>query len=970
MRKNLKFKDFMRWLFQLAVFVLLPGFLLHYGLSRLHELKRRQKLVTIEQKMQKEILKLENLANTEKYLAQTFFKLTYQRRNSLQKLVSFWKETGNSFDLIAFDKNIHVDFTTVDLDSFVGDWKLAFKSLWKVYTVKNSLLEYSAKEEFNYKEVFGPQFIPESIKICHLDTNEFIIKPDVTGKRPRLWVGRDKRRLFLLLVDPEVLKKKIGLELHIKNAHNNGFVSGYFYNETFYCKANELLNEKIKTKIKTESKADLLLSKGSFSGFFKRKISNNLTVFTLLKPDYADSSKLASPNLALAFFVLLMSPWLVLSFKSVVLRSPVRMALALKLAFLFVFAGGLPLGVLFFVGYDYLDQKEFVLYDEIYNQATGYLQNFDERFESEYANQIFKIRKALKLIKPELRKKGLRPAILKTFVAEVFPDVKYNEYKVYLIASRSKILGTENAIYHDEKPEFYLPDENQPLDDKELEIYQALGRFMVDRANAEPIDEKLATEIELITEAALQKTMLEVQHYFFAAKDKITFYGLGSGKSPTYIDIVSAHENGEKDYLLIIYWDENTLENLYLNRQYLNANRNIQNLQIYVCSEEAGMFYPQDLLRNLKLRNYTENFSQKPLPPRQFIDLNYQKYLIMGLNGKFLSDFSLFALYPAKLVKEKINKEKKMLLTAGLITIFIILVLAQLLTASFVYPMQVINEGAVAIKNKNFDIRLPRLGHDEFGDVARVFNETMIDFEELKVAGFIQEQLLPQKIPDTDKFALYGKSVTLSDVSGDYFDYFKVSDNKLGILIGDVAGQGLGSALIMAMAKAGILQSQEFMDQPGQLLQRMHRLVCQVQKQDERKEMQMQYLCADEDTGRIDFADACGCPPFIIDTETGSYQKISLNSTPLGTTETPCFSQQSILLQPGQALLLYTDGLPILWRNSGNSDYFADFCQEVANASDKDPQVFYSQLLEHCQKRFEAFVDDVTIIILYYRGQS
>jgi hypothetical protein len=968
MRKKIKNKNIARWFFQLAVFCLLPAFLLHYGFSRLHELKKRQKLLTIEQKMQKEIVKLENLANTEKFLAQTFFKLTYQRRNSLQRLIDFRKETGNSFELIAFDKSLNVGFKTISLKTFAGDWKKAFKSLWKIYTVKKALRTYSASAEFNYKEVFGPQFIPESIKICDNDTNEYLLKPDVTGKKPCLWVGRKQGLIFLILVDQHILEKKIGLKLYLEKFAKTGFTAGYLYNDAFYSNAGKLLNDRLKFAIKEGIKSDFLPGKVEFNGILKRKINNKLTVFTVMKPDYTETIGIASPNLAVSFFLLLMSPWLVLSFKTVVLQDPIRISLAVKLAFLFVFAGGLPLGVLFFVSYDYLDQKEFVLYDEIYNQVTGYLQNFDERFESEYANQIFKIRKALRQCLPQLKKKGLRPETLRPFAAEVFADMDFKECKMFFIASRSKIIGTKNAIYHDEKPQFFSPDEDELLDERELEIYQALGRFMVDRSNAEPIDEKFATEIELVTETALQTSLLEIQHNFIAAEERITFYGLGSGKSPTYIDLVSARENGEKDYLLIIFWDEKTLEKLYLDRQYLNANRNIQNMQIFVCSEEAGLFYPQNLRKNLMLRNYTDNFSQKPLPPRQFIDLNYQKYLVMGLKGKFLDDFSLFAIYPAKLVKEKINKEKTMLLTAGLITIFIILVLAQLLTASFVHPMKVISQGAIAIKNKNFDIRLPRLGKDEFGDIARVFNATMVDFEELKVAGFIQEQLLPQKVPDTDKFKLYGKSLTLSDVSGDYFDYFQIEENKIGILIGDVQGQGLGSALIMAMAKAGALQLQKFMQQPEQLLQRMHILVCEAQRRSERKEMQMQYLYADENDGRVVLADASGCQPLIIDLENKSYEKICLNSTPLGTREEPLFAEKNLFLQPGQALVLYTDGLPELWRNSGISDYFSNFCQQVANCSNKDPEVFYSNLIDACKQKSNTFIDDLTIIILYYRG--
>ncbi|TFG94141.1 MAG: GAF domain-containing protein, partial [Calditrichales bacterium] len=90
--------------------------------------------------------------------------------------------------------------------------------------------------------------------------------------------------------------------------------------------------------------------------------------------------------------------------------------------------------------------------------------------------------------------------------------------------------------------------------------------------------------------------------------------------------------------------------------------------------------------------------------------------------------------------------------------------------------------------------------------------------EELRIAREVQQRLLPDKTPQFNGVAIEAMTITAYEVGGDYYDFINYSDNKLGLIIGDVSGKGTSAAFYMAEAK-GIIQSlSKTFDQPRELL--------------------------------------------------------------------------------------------------------------------------------------------------------
>lgn len=967
MTENLPIRRFLIWLLNLLIFVLIPLALIYGGFSRIQALQIHQRELEFSQKIEAELSELARKSNSEVFLVSSFYRAFYaaKEKDRLANIVNLHREFNRCFDYIAWNGD-KLSLHTLNPDEFEGNWQLALKTIHRLFISKSDDFKLSPEEEENFKLLLGPQAIPESLKDCRYEDNILLSRPDVSRKKPYLWLGKSKTQTIILFIRPEVLEEKTGLQSHLVGRPQADIFCGYIADGKIFSNRPDIVSENLLRQMKQKYSLDRQSFVIGNEVFFQRPVNERLAVFAGYSRSRLDHATTISPSLAAFILFIIFLPFIFFSFKSIVLNEPLRFSLSLKLGFLFLFSGGLPLSMLFFVAHDYLNQKEFALYDEVHQKATRFLMNFDERYESEYAHRIVIIQNALRHYLPKLQKKGIEPNTYFPFAAQICKDLRsINDIQIFLIASSSKIVGSERLIYNRGKITRVPGMTSKKSDSEETKIYSSIGRFIIDSVNGNPADERVSTEVELLTESALQKNLYELQQEFIAADGKIKLFGLGPRNSPAYVDLISISENRKQDFLLLVYWDDYKLERMYLERQFLNANRNSEKFRIFACSEASGDYFPQELRDNRQLRNYVENFTQKPNPPRQFIEIDYNRYLIMGFRGKFMKNFCLFALYPSQEVENQVYAQKKMLVSAAIMAVIILTLLGYLLAKSFVLPLQIIASGAEAIRKRDFDMRLPKLGYDEFGDIARVFNETMVDFEELKVAGIVQEQLLPRSPLVTEKIKIAGKSEAIGDVGGDYFDYFAVNSGKTALMIGDVSGQGVGAALIMAMAKASILQSRDLLEKPAELLLNLHELLKQTSQKAERRFMSAQYVCFDENDNFATFTNAGGFPPLLIDSKTGSAKEISGAGPFLGALKRPRFSEQPFKVEPGQALILYTDGLLESFNCGDRKEGFDRFRNLAIKAFDVDPEIYCSKILDGCRSlNGSQFNDDRTVVVM------
>jgi len=195
---------------------------------------------------------------------------------------------------------------------------------------------------------------------------------------------------------------------------------------------------------------------------------------------------------------------------------------------------------------------------------------------------------------------------------------------------------------------------------------------------------------------------------------------------------------------------------------------------------------------------------------------------------------------------------------------------------------------------------------DELGRLSMAFNSTMETLEQLSVAKTLQEALFPQKALQLPGFQIYGMSLTASELGGDYFDYFPLGVDKAVILIGDVAGHGVASALLMAMAKAAITIETKRDPKPASAMMAVNRMILESFKK--RMMMTFFYGLLDTTSGTLTFANAGHNHPYWFPVQNDPVE-LKSSGFPLGTRKNPVFQEQVISLSEGDDVWFYTDGI-------------------------------------------------------------
>lgn len=187
--------------------------------------------------------------------------------------------------------------------------------------------------------------------------------------------------------------------------------------------------------------------------------------------------------------------------------------------------------------------------------------------------------------------------------------------------------------------------------------------------------------------------------------------------------------------------------------------------------------------------------------------------------------------------------------------------------------------------------------------------------QDLRVAKRIQQWLLPQQSPSLYGFELAGNSLAMEDVGGDYFDYIMLDEKHLALVVADVSGHGISSALVMTMTRSILRGSLMPGLTPADILMRVNTLVSDDMIT--RMFVTMMLAVVDLETGHIVFSNAGHNPPLVyrayaqqVETLVPEGRRIG----PLGMSRwarlKPEYQNQQTVLHPGDILCLYTDGFP------------------------------------------------------------
>lgn len=182
---------------------------------------------------------------------------------------------------------------------------------------------------------------------------------------------------------------------------------------------------------------------------------------------------------------------------------------------------------------------------------------------------------------------------------------------------------------------------------------------------------------------------------------------------------------------------------------------------------------------------------------------------------------------------------------------------------------------------------------------------------ELDIAFQIQSSMVPRNFPafpDRDEFDIFAKMYPAKHVGGDFFDFFLIDDYHLYFVIGDVSGKGVPAALFMAMSRTLIKATALKGVPPDICLDDVNKIL----NLDNESSMFVTVFAGvlNTFTGEVKYCNAGHNPPYLIKKDGGVEELESTNSIALAiTAEENLFSSKSIMLHPGDAIFLYTDGV-------------------------------------------------------------
>ncbi|HZD43725.1 MAG TPA: PP2C family protein-serine/threonine phosphatase, partial [Methanomicrobiales archaeon] len=184
---------------------------------------------------------------------------------------------------------------------------------------------------------------------------------------------------------------------------------------------------------------------------------------------------------------------------------------------------------------------------------------------------------------------------------------------------------------------------------------------------------------------------------------------------------------------------------------------------------------------------------------------------------------------------------------------------------------------------------------------------------ELSIAAEIQRSFLPDTIPQIEHFDIAAKSIMAKEVGGDFFDVipFEVvhlGKDRLGIFIADVSGKGIPAALFMALSRIVVRVNAIWRQkQPAEAIRDANAIITADSKSG--MFVTLFYGILDARDHSLSYVNAGHNPPIICRGADGSFTELPATGMAVGVVEAAVYTSGSVLLEPGDLLVLYTDGI-------------------------------------------------------------
>ncbi len=330
-------------------------------------------------------------------------------------------------------------------------------------------------------------------------------------------------------------------------------------------------------------------------------------------------------------------------------------------------------------------------------------------------------------------------------------------------------------------------------------------------------------------------------------------------------------------------------------------------------------------------------------------------------------------------------EQMKIALVGMSLTVLLIFVLVWLVSSRLTRPIKQLEAAVSDVARGKLDTQIQNIrSMDELGRLSIGFNRMLKNLKkqielqsqqetaqklverEMQMARETQRALLPSEFPpfpERREFDLHAVSQPAMHVAGDFFDFFLINPKTLAVVIADVSGKGMSAALVMAVTRTIIRDLAKSGNSPADILRETNERLRDSQRGSAFVTVFLGFYHIGN--GRLIYANGGHPPPWLV-TRHGQVQSVGeATGTIIGMLEQQVYRNAELRLQPGETLVLYTDGFPEARSPSGEfygSGRSRNFLGTHAQSS---PSVLCESAVREISRfQQDNLADDLTLLAL------
>ncbi len=612
-----------------------------------------------------------------------------------------------------------------------------------------------------------------------------------------------------------------------------------------------------------------------------------------------------------------------------------------KMLLLFVFSNGLPMLLMLSAGYEFFHEKRSELLNSAHQESMRILKEFDGRFPEAATTLADRLNRFI-------------DARNRLYGGSRWPDTEIASLKKLLEEIRPQEGG---LLAETDNFSFYIANTTNRASKMGLALMQEAINFFSDPKEKRPGQNK---ESILDQVSSTDKSL----YFFLAALNRFSTLSSGDSERLTYLKFTGAQNRGLNWGLILLSWEKSAFIRDFIGERLQKSAEELKPRTLAVMESSSDRIFSTTAIETPQIKKLMRQTRSRRIITSDHVEVNGKAWLFTSIAGNEIAHGVLAALYPAELIERQIYNLQIVVGFAMLLTVIILRQIIMLFATRLLAPVDALAHGIEKVKRRDYTTRVSPGSDDELGLLVNAFNQTVEGLNELAIGTTVQVSLLPPETCRRRQTKLFARSLFMSKMGGDYYDYFDLPGDRLGVFFGDVAGHGIPAAMIMAMMKAMIAAASKDFSGPAEVLFRGGQILQELKKREWRRMMTAQCLDFNCRTGSFVIANAGHCYPAIIGPHGKSAELFELKGFPLGSSAKNRSEEKTATLKTGETMILYTDGIIEATNKSGEMFGYPRFLQLLKSAWNEDLETYWQGIHSGYRAWAENQDDDLTFLML------